>query len=192
MQTLWNDSYANIFIVPLCPYPDILEWLLRSIVFTVTLCPRYFFRSIVSACGHYETTAESRFIHGWFNKKISCTGWNISYTYQIWYNDPLQLPADIMGRWKITADTTERWNAAVVPLCPRAHTIERWKSIIGIMERRTYRDVTDVFCVRIMAGVCRPCDTIELTATSCKFSLCRRVEKVCVDRQLLRYSWSRS
>ena len=38
------------------------------------------------------------------------------------------------------------------------------------------------------AGVCRPCDTIELTATSCNFSLCRRVEKVCVDRQLLRYS----
>ena len=33
-----------------------------------------------------------------------------------------------------------------------------------------------------------PCDTIELTATSCNFSLCRRVEKVCVDRQLLRYS----
>ena len=31
-------------------------------------------------------------------------------------------------------------------------------------------------------------DTIELTATSCSFSLCRRVEKVCVDRQLLRYS----
>ena len=40
----------------------------------------------------------------------------------------------------------------------------------------------------LMAGVCRPCDTIELTATSCDFSLCRRVEKVCVDRQLLRYS----
>ena len=28
------------------------------------------------------------------------------------------------------------------------------------------------------AGVCRPCDTIELTATSCNFSLCRLVEKV--------------
>ena len=41
-------------------------------------------------------------------------------------------------------------------------------------------------CLR--AGVCRPCDTIELTATSCNFSLCRRVEKVCVDLQLLRYS----
>ena len=41
---------------------------------------------------------------------------------------------------------------------------------------------------RIKAGACRPCDTIELTATSCNFSLCRRVEKVCVDRQLLRYS----
>ena len=40
----------------------------------------------------------------------------------------------------------------------------------------------------VRAGVCRPCDTIELTATSCNFSLCRRVEKVCVDRQLLRYS----
>ena len=40
----------------------------------------------------------------------------------------------------------------------------------------------------LRAGVCRPCDTIELTATSCNFSLCRRVEKVCVDRQLLRYS----
>ena len=40
----------------------------------------------------------------------------------------------------------------------------------------------------LKAGVCRPCDTIELTATSCNFSLCRRVEKVCVDRQLLRYS----
>ena len=38
------------------------------------------------------------------------------------------------------------------------------------------------------AGVCRPCDTIELTATSCDFSLCRRVEKVCVNWQLLRYS----
>ena len=45
---------------------------------------------------------------------------------------------------------------------------------------------------QLRAGVCRPCDTIELTATSCNFSLCRRVEKVCVDRQLLRYSWSRS
>ena len=44
----------------------------------------------------------------------------------------------------------------------------------------------------VRAGVCRPCDTIELTTTSCNFSLCRRVEKVCVDRQLLRYSWSRS
>ena len=44
----------------------------------------------------------------------------------------------------------------------------------------------------VKAGVCRPCDTIELTATSCNFSLCRRVEKVCVDRQLFRYSWSRS
>ena len=39
---------------------------------------------------------------------------------------------------------------------------------------------------KVRAGVCRPCDTIELTATSCNFSLCRRVEKV--DRQLLRYS----
>ena len=42
--------------------------------------------------------------------------------------------------------------------------------------------------LRVKAGVCRPCETIELTATSCNFSLCRRVEKVCVDRQLLRYS----
>ena len=41
-------------------------------------------------------------------------------------------------------------------------------------------------CLR--AGVCRPCDTIELTATSCNFSLCRHVEKVCVDLQLLRCS----
>ena len=40
----------------------------------------------------------------------------------------------------------------------------------------------------VRAGVCRPCDTIELTATSWNFSLCRRVEKVCVDRQLFRYS----
>ena len=40
----------------------------------------------------------------------------------------------------------------------------------------------------LRAGVCRLCDTKELTATSCNFSLCRRVEKVCVDRQLLRYS----
>ena len=40
----------------------------------------------------------------------------------------------------------------------------------------------------LKAGVCRPCDTIELTATSCNFSLCRRVEKVCADRQLLRDS----
>ena len=40
----------------------------------------------------------------------------------------------------------------------------------------------------LRAGVCRPCDTIELTATSCNFSLCRRVEKVCADRQLFRYS----
>ena len=40
----------------------------------------------------------------------------------------------------------------------------------------------------LRAGVCRPCDTIELTATICNFSLYRRVEKVCVDRQLLRYS----
>ena len=35
------------------------------------------------------------------------------------------------------------------------------------------------------ALICRLCDTIEVTATSCNFSLCRRV---CVDRQLLRYS----
>ena len=42
--------------------------------------------------------------------------------------------------------------------------------------------------ITLRAGVCRPCDTIELTATSCNFSLCRRVEKVCVDRQLFRYS----
>ena len=41
---------------------------------------------------------------------------------------------------------------------------------------------------RVKAGVCRPCDTIELTATSCNFTLCRRVKKVCIDRQLLRYS----
>ena len=33
----------------------------------------------------------------------------------------------------------------------------------------------------LRAGVCRPCDTIELTATSCNFSLCRRVEKICLD-----------
>ena len=44
----------------------------------------------------------------------------------------------------------------------------------------------------LRAGVCRPCDTIELTATSCNFSLCQRVEKVSADRQLFRYSWSRS
>ena len=42
----------------------------------------------------------------------------------------------------------------------------------------------------LRVGVCRPCDMIELTTTSCNFSLCRRVEKVCVDQQLLRYSWS--
>ena len=36
------------------------------------------------------------------------------------------------------------------------------------------------------AGVCHPCDTIELTATSWNFSLCRRVEKVCADWQLFR------
>ena len=42
--------------------------------------------------------------------------------------------------------------------------------------------------VGIKAGVFRPCDTIELTATSCNFSSCQRIEKVCVDRQLLRYS----
>ena len=41
---------------------------------------------------------------------------------------------------------------------------------------------------RLRAGVCRPCDTIKPTAIICNFSLCRRVEKVCVDRQLLRYS----
>ena len=41
---------------------------------------------------------------------------------------------------------------------------------------------------RLKAGVCRPCDTIAPTATNCNFSLCRRVEKVCVDRQILRYS----
>ena len=40
----------------------------------------------------------------------------------------------------------------------------------------------------LRAGVCRSCDMIELMATCCNFSLCRRVEKVCVDRQLLRYS----
>ena len=39
---------------------------------------------------------------------------------------------------------------------------------------------------KVKAGVCRSYDTIELTATS--FSLCRRVENVGVDRQLLRYS----
>ena len=44
------------------------------------------------------------------------------------------------------------------------------------------------FVMKVRAGVCCPCDTIELMATSCKFSLGRRVEKVCVDRQLLRYS----
>ena len=40
----------------------------------------------------------------------------------------------------------------------------------------------------LRAGVCRPCGTIELKVTSCNFSLCRRIEKICVDRQLLRYS----
>ena len=40
----------------------------------------------------------------------------------------------------------------------------------------------------IRAGVCRPCDMIELTATSCNFRLCRRIEKVRADRQLFRYS----
>ena len=40
----------------------------------------------------------------------------------------------------------------------------------------------------VKAGVCRPCDTIELTATSCNFSLWRRIEKAYVDCQLLRYS----
>ena len=46
--------------------------------------------------------------------------------------------------------------------------------------------------ILIRAGVCRPCDTIEPTAISCNFSLCRRVEKLCADRQLFRYSSSRS
>ena len=46
-----------------------------------------------------------------------------------------------------------------------------------------------LYDLRVRAGVCRPCDTIELTPTSFNFSLiCRRVEKVCVGRQLLRYS----
>ena len=37
--------------------------------------------------------------------------------------------------------------------------------------------------ISFKAGVCRPCDTIELTATW-KFSSSRRVEKVCADLQL--------
>ena len=60
-------------------------------------------------------------------------------------------------------------------------------------ERRTrYRLGQPDTVTHLKAGVCRPCDTIELTATSGNFSLCRRVEKVCVDRQLMRYSSSRS
>ena len=53
---------------------------------------------------------------------------------------------------------------------------------------RNYRYEMPTQYSDLRAGVCRPCDTKELTATSCNFSLCRRVEKVCVDRQLLRYS----
>ena len=37
--------------------------------------------------------------------------------------------------------------------------------------------------ISFKAEVCRPCDTIELTATW-KFSSSRRVEKVCADLQL--------
>ena len=40
----------------------------------------------------------------------------------------------------------------------------------------------------LRAGVCRPCHTTELTATSWNFSLCRRVQKVCADWQLFGYS----
>ena len=32
------------------------------------------------------------------------------------------------------------------------------------------------FC-SVRAGLCRPCDVIELTATGCNFSLCRRSRK---------------
>ena len=34
------------------------------------------------------------------------------------------------------------------------------------------------------AGVCRPCDTIELTATSCNFSLCIEIQLIAVVREL--------
>ena len=57
----------------------------------------------------------------------------------------------------------------------------RGKGGVAIMLKKNL-----AFCIK--AGVFCPCDTIKLTATSCYFSLCRRVEKVCVDRQLLRYS----
>ena len=41
-----------------------------------------------------------------------------------------------------------------------------------------------IFFLGLRAVVCRPCDTVELTATSCNFSLW----KVSADRQLFRYS----
>ena len=40
---------------------------------------------------------------------------------------------------------------------------------------------------RVRPGVCRPFVETELTATSWNFSLCRRVKKVYVDRQLIGY-----
>ena len=49
--------------------------------------------------------------------------------------------------------------------------------IITITEKNVPYERLNVI---LRAGVCRD--------TSCNFSLCRRVEKVCVDRQLLRYS----
>ena len=38
------------------------------------------------------------------------------------------------------------------------------------------------------ASLCCPCVETELTATSWNFRLCRRVKKLCVDRQLIGYS----
>ena len=57
------------------------------------------------------------------------------------------------------------------------HSGEIGTDPIGHASVNTCRTLT------LRTGVCRPCDTIELTATSCNFNSCRRVEKV--DRQLL-------
>ena len=61
------------------------------------------------------------------------------------------------------------------------------QSLVSVMKSKPLYFVTGGFST-LRAGVGRPCDTTELMTTSWNFSLCRRVEKVCFDRQLIGYS----